>query len=40
MEESRVTVTQTMEVVNGLFNNMKTVMNGTEALPNISSTVR
>ena len=30
MEESRVTATQTMEVVYGLFNNMKIVMDGTE----------
>ena len=29
-EESRATVTQTMEVVYGLFNNMKVVMDGTE----------
>jgi hypothetical protein len=28
MEESRMTATQTMEVVYGLFNNMKVVMNG------------
>jgi hypothetical protein len=30
MEESRMTATQTMEVVYGLFNNMKVVMDGTE----------
>jgi hypothetical protein len=30
MEESRMTATQTMEVVYGLFNNMKVVMNGRE----------
>jgi hypothetical protein len=28
MEESRMTVAQTMEVVHGLFNNMKAVMEG------------
>jgi hypothetical protein len=33
MEESRMTATQTMEVVYGLFNNMKVVMDGTKALP-------
>jgi hypothetical protein len=32
MEESRMTAAQTMEVVYGLFNNMKTVMDGTETL--------
>jgi hypothetical protein len=31
MEESRMTATQTMEVVYGLFNNMKVVMDGTGA---------
>lgn len=44
MEESRMTATQTMEVVYGLFNNMKVVMNGREtfaliflhSLPNVS----
>jgi hypothetical protein len=30
MEESRMTATQTMEVVYGLLNNMKVVMDGTE----------
>ena len=30
MEESRMTATQTMEVVYGLFNNMKVVMDGAE----------
>jgi hypothetical protein len=39
MEESRMTVTQTMEVFYGLFNNMKVVMNGTEALLDISFNV-
>lgn len=34
MEESRRTATQTMEVVHGLFNNMKVVMDGTKTLPN------
>jgi hypothetical protein len=29
-EESRVTATETMEVVNGLFKNMKVVMDSTE----------
>jgi hypothetical protein len=38
MEESRMTATQTMEVVYGLFNNMKVVMDGTEALLDISFT--
>jgi hypothetical protein len=38
-EESRMTATQTMEVVHGLFNNMKVVMDGTEALLDISFTV-
>lgn len=28
MEESRMTAAQTMEVVHGLFNNMKVVMDG------------
>ena len=32
MEESRMTATQTMEVVHGLFKNMKVVMDGTEIL--------
>jgi hypothetical protein len=41
MEESQMTATQTMEVVYyGLFDNMEVVMDGTGALPNISSTVR
>ncbi len=31
-EESRMTATQTMEVVYGLFKNMKMVMDGTETL--------
>jgi hypothetical protein len=39
MEESRMTATQTMEVVYGLFNNMKVVMDGTEALLDISFSV-
>jgi hypothetical protein len=40
LEESRMTATQTMEVVYGLFNNMKLVMNGRETFPlNISFTV-
>jgi hypothetical protein len=39
MEESRMTATQTMEVVYGLFNNMKVVMDGTETLLDISFTV-
>jgi hypothetical protein len=34
-----MTATQTMEVVHGLFNNMKVVMDGTEALLDISFTV-
>ena len=38
-EESRMTATQTMEVVYGLFNNMKVVMDGTETLLDISFTV-
>jgi hypothetical protein len=40
MEESRMTATQTMEVVYGLFNNMKVVMDSTETLLDISFTVR
>ena len=40
MEESRVTATQTMEVVYGLFNNMKVVMDGTEMLINVLFSVR
>jgi hypothetical protein len=39
MEESRMTATQTMEVVYGLFNNMKVVMGGTGALLDVSLTV-
>ena len=39
MEESRMTATQTMEVVYGLFKNMKVVMNGTETLLDISFTM-
>jgi hypothetical protein len=39
VEESRMTATQTMEVVYGLFNNMKVVMDGTETLLDISFTV-
>ena len=35
MEESRMTATQTMEVVYGLFKNMKVVMDGTQTLPDI-----
>jgi hypothetical protein len=38
MEESRMTATQTMEVVYGLFNNMKVVMDGMETLLDISIT--
>ena len=37
MEESRITATQTMEVVYGLFNNMKVVMDGTDILLDISA---
>jgi hypothetical protein len=36
VEESRMTATQTMEIVYGLFNNMKAVMDGTETLLDIS----
>jgi hypothetical protein len=36
VEESRMTATQTMEVVYGLFNNMKVVMDGTKTLLDIS----
>ena len=36
IEESRMTATQTMEVVYGLFNNMKVVMNGRETFSLIS----
>ena len=36
MEESRMTAAQTMEVVYGLFNNMKVVMHGTETLLSMS----
>lgn len=32
MEESRMTVAQTMQVVLGLFSNMKIIMNGMPAL--------
>jgi hypothetical protein len=39
VEESRATATQTMDVVYGLFNNMKVVMDGMETLLDISSTV-
>jgi hypothetical protein len=39
MKESRMTATQTMEVVYGLFNNMKVVMGGTGALLDVSLTV-
>ena len=38
-EESQLTATQTMEVVYGLFKNMKVVMDGTETLLNISFNV-
>ena len=38
-EESRMTATQTMEVVNGLFKNMRVVMDGTEMLLGISFSV-
>jgi hypothetical protein len=38
-EESRMTATQTMEVVYGLFKNMKVVMDGTETFLDIPSTV-
>jgi len=34
-----MTATQTMEIVYGLFKNMKVVMDGTEAFLNISFTV-
>jgi hypothetical protein len=37
MEESRMTATQTMEVVYGLFNNMKVVMDGMRASLDIPS---
>jgi hypothetical protein len=40
MEESRMTATQTMEVVYGLFNNMKVVMDGMEVWLDISFPVR
>ncbi|KAI0279738.1 hypothetical protein BGY98DRAFT_933042 [Russula aff. rugulosa BPL654] len=36
MEESRMAATQSMEVIYGLFNNMKVVMSGTEVLPDIT----
>jgi hypothetical protein len=36
MAESRMTATQTMEVVYGLFKNMKVVMDGMETLIDIS----
>jgi hypothetical protein len=36
VEESRMTATQTMEIVYGLFNNMKVVMDGTETILDIS----
>ena len=36
MEESRMTATQTMEVVYGLFKNMKVVMDGTQTLLDIT----
>ena len=39
MEESRMAVTQTMEVVYGLFNYMKEVMAGTHTLLDISFTM-
>ena len=39
VEESRMTATQTMDVVYGLFNNMMVVMDGMETLLDISSTV-
>ncbi len=35
-----MTAAQTMEIVYGLFNNMKVVMDGTETLLDISLTVR
>ena len=35
-EESRMTVTQTLEVVHGLMNNVKIVMNGRERLLDLS----
>jgi hypothetical protein len=38
-EESRMTTTQIMEVVCGLFNNMKMVMDGTEMSLNLSFSV-
>jgi hypothetical protein len=37
VEESRMTATQTMEVVYGLFNNLKVTMDGTKALLDIPS---
>jgi len=40
MEESRVAVAQTMQVVLGLFSNMKIVMDGMLTLPNISAMQR
>jgi hypothetical protein len=39
VEESRMTATQTMEVVYGLFDNMKVVMDGMEASLDISFTM-
>lgn len=35
-EEGRMTMTQTLEVVHGLMNNVKLVMNGTQSLLNQS----
>jgi hypothetical protein len=32
-DEARITVAQTLQVVYGLVNNMKVVMNGTQPLP-------
>jgi hypothetical protein len=32
MEESRMTVAQTMEIVHGLFNNMQVLMDGMKSL--------
>ena len=35
-EEARVTVAQTLEVVHGLMNTVKVVMDGAQALPAVS----
>ena len=39
IDELQLTAAQTMEVVYGLFNNMKVVMDGTETLLGMSFTV-